>query len=306
MKDILKRREKKNALLLSAQKLIKKPPRKNKFKTQMDKVIKQIKTDIPKDITRKVCKKCFQIGHDSRSSICQVNKEEKQRLLHKIKTKVLSTSIFDNMDDVIKDLSQQLQITENQCKTLYYDIPAKELLNRRLDISQYNFNWQECEECHKQIANIHDSSLRDWKNKKICDSCWNNYRQERDILWQQISKLKPQKCVICNSTNKQRYHYDHVNMFNKGDSICRMVDIGESIENIREEVSKCQVVCINCHQIITDFEIKMGFTRIKTQLTRKSNEGEDMTNEAEIYEKIYQEKMDYLYGKLKEVFLSIQ
>ena len=116
MKDILKRREKKNALLLSAQKLIKKPPRKNKFKTQMDKVIKQIKTDIPKDINRKVCKKCFQIGHDSRSSICPINKEEKQRLLHKIKTKVLSTSIFDNMEDVISSSPKKEKTIESITK----------------------------------------------------------------------------------------------------------------------------------------------------------------------------------------------
>lgn len=95
-------------------------------------------------------------------------------------------------------------------------------------------------------------------------------------------------------------------MFDKTNNICKMVEAGLTIQEIKEEVDKCQVVCLNCHQIITDFEVKMGFTRIKTQLTRKTNCGEDITNETELYEVLYKEKMDYLYKKLKEVFLSIQ
>ena len=306
MKDILKRKEKQNALLLSAQKLIKKTPKKNKYKPQMDKVIQQIKQEIPTDQSRKVCKKCFQIGHDSRSTQCPINQEIRLKIYTEIRKKVLSTSIFDNMELVIKELSEKMHITENYCKTLYYEIPSKELLNRRLDIYQYNFNWENCGQCQKKVAYIHDLSLRQWKDKRICDECWNNYKSHRDYLWQEISKIKPQKCIICNSTNKQRYHYDHINMFNKSDSICKMIESGETLTLIKEELDKCQVVCLNCHQIITDFEIKMGFTRIKTQLTRKMNLGEDIKDEMKLYETIYMERMNYLYKQLKEIFLSIK
>jgi len=71
-----------------------------------------------------------------------------------------------------------------------------------------------------------------------------------------------------------------------------------------EEIKRCQIVCKNCHQIITDFEQKMGFTRLKTHLTKRQNGGEEV--DLGEYRKIYEEKMGDLYGKLKEVFASIK
>ena len=55
---------------------------------------------------------------------------------------------------------------------------------------------------------------------------------------------------------------------------------------IFKEIDKCQVVCIICHHKITTLEQKLGFTRIKTNLTRMFNKGE-MSEEDYIKQKTY-------------------
>jgi len=303
MKDILKRKEENTQLLLSARKLIKKPIKKQTYKKCMNKVILQIKKEIPKDPIRKVCKKCFQIGHDSRSNNCPLNIEKKQQLFSQIKSRILQTHIFENMDEIIQKISEDLQITENQCKTLYSEISPITLLDRPLDVSKYDFRWQNCEDCGKLVANIVESSMKEWQNKRICYACWMGLRDIRDDLWNKIHQLCEMKCKICEETT-QNFHFDHLNMFDKQDNICKMVDRGEDIQTILEEIKRCQIVCKNCHQIITDFEQKMGFTRLKTHLTKRQNGGEEV--DLGEYKKIYEEKMGDLYGKLKEIFVSIK
>ena len=92
-------------------------------------------------------------------------------------------------------------------------------------------------------------------------------------------------------------------MFEKGDSICCMVNNGDKICDICQEIDKCQVVCLSCHHLITDIERKFGFTRIKTSLTKKMN-NEELTQEeykdnVDYYQNIYKEKMEPIYNKLK-------
>jgi len=92
-------------------------------------------------------------------------------------------------------------------------------------------------------------------------------------------------------------------MFNKNDSICRMVNEGVNIEEIYAEIDKCQILCLSCHHIITDIEHKLGFTRIKTKLTRDLNQleiTEDIYNQqVAYYQEIYETKMKHIYKELK-------
>ena len=60
-------------------------------------------------------------------------------------------------------------------------------------------------------------------------------------------------------------------MFDKGNSICSMVNEGNIIDDIYIELDKCQILCLSCHHIVTDIENNLVFTRIKQNLTRKLN-----------------------------------
>ena len=70
-------------------------------------------------------------------------------------------------------------------------------------------------------------------------------------------------CDICNmkrQTSRHRFHFDHMNMFDKNESVCTMVSFSWEIDDILEEIDRCQYICLPCHQIITDVERKLPFT----------------------------------------------
>ena len=53
-------------------------------------------------------------------------------------------------------------------------------------------------------------------------------------------------CVDCGNNNVLVLTFDHVRGTKKG-AVTEMVARGRSIETIKAEVRKCEVVCFNCH-----------------------------------------------------------
>ena len=165
---------------------------------------------------------------------------------------------------------------------------------------------KKCSECNKIIVSVQTNTHRIWKGNDMCDTCWGKYEDDRKITWEKIKEYKTIKCEICNSIKTQmseRYHYDHLNMFNKGNSICTMVNECVNIDEIYSEIDKCHILCLSCHHIVTDIEHKLEFTRIKQTLTRKLNQSEvteeEYYEQTQFYQKIYEEKMKFIYNELK-------
>jgi len=233
-------------------------------------------------------------------------------VLKKIKNYILSQNCLEDktIEEHLNYLSNLLDITPNLCRTLYNEIPLIELLNRQININTYlnNLNQlsKKCNECNKKLLSIQINTNRIWNGNEVCDYCWSKYDEYRKLIWQQISEYKIVKCEICNrikQNDSERYHYDHLNMFNKNKSICTMVNEGMNIEQIYSEIDKCQILCLSCHHIVTDIEHKLDFTRMKQTLTRNFNQGEiteeKYIEQTLIYQNIYEEKMKDVYEKLK-------
>lgn len=274
-------------------------------------LMKELLSKTPKDKPRKVCKKCHELGHISTSTICKINIDKHNRLKEKIKTFILSQNSFEKtIEDYCNELSILLEITPNLCKSLYNEIPLNELLNRPIDISHYLTTKvsKPCHQCNKTMLCIQTNTHRLWKGLDLCDTCWCSYEDERTFIWEQIRSYKKMQCEICSTiqTTTERFHYDHLNMFNKGNSLCSMVNDGEPIEHIYSEIDKCHILCLPCHHLVTDIEHKCGFTRIKQNLTRTFNQSEITQEEYDeqtlYYQKIYEEKMNMIYEELKQLF----
>jgi RNase P subunit RPR2 len=275
-------------------------------------VMKELKIKIPKDKQRKVCKNCNELGHGITSIFCKINIDKNNKLKQKIKNYILSQDCLEdkNIEDYCVELSVLLDITPNLCKSLYNEIPLNELLNRQMNIHKYltNINHlsKKCNECKKNIVCIQTNTHRIWKGNDICDTCWSKYEDYRKSIWEKIKAYKTIQCEICGSIQKhisERYHYDHLNMFNKGNSICSMVNECVNIEEIYSEIDKCQILCLSCHHIVTDIEHKLGFTRIKQTLTRELNQSElteeEYNKQTQYYQNIYEEKIKFIYKELK-------
>jgi transcription elongation factor Elf1 len=278
-------------------------------------VLLELLLTTPKDKHYKVCKNCHEIGHDSKNVKCRFNMERNDRLTQKIKQFLLSQNCLSDksVDDYCDELSRLLNITPNVCKTLCNAIPAEELIDREMDIGGYinmiTENADTCSECDKELICIQTNTHRVWKYAILCDVCWGYYENERNEAWRLIKAYKDVICVICQTQqlhSAQRFHYDHLNMFYKGDSVCSMVNNGSPIEDIYKEIDKCQVLCVQCHHIVTDIERRLNFIRIKQTMTRQLNTEEITLEEYDQmsvrYQDIYENKMKTIYEVLRNIF----
>ncbi len=277
-------------------------------------VIIELTTLVGIDKKRKVCKDCGLPGHNNKKQlICPVKIKEDNEKKDKIKRYIMNIDCLGDYDDdeMFELLAKTLGISVNSCKTLYSEISADVWIDRRMDINNFIDNIHKCccLNCNDVILEF--SKNRIWRDKIVCDYCWDSHIGEREIMWTEISEYKKVQCCICNKIKRckgERFHYDHLNMFDKNDSICCMVDRGDDMKDIFSEIDKCQILCLECHHIVTSIEQKTGFTRIKSCLTRKYNNGditeEKYNEEKKKYQRMYELKMKSIYEELKNRYIN--
>tara|TARA_B100000902_G_scaffold97632_1_gene100216 strand:+ start:2703 stop:3560 length:858 start_codon:yes stop_codon:yes gene_type:complete len=224
--------------------------------------------------------------------------------------------------DKCKDLNKQLphlkttpsalQKIHNKIKNELYDVRFCSYEYKEAFYKFSKKNLQECKECKRQVNAFQINTLRTWKENLICDTCWadTNKEKERQILWEETNKNYPCKCKICNFEAKyrgmgERFHFDHKNIFDKGDTIYCMINRGDDWNKINKELSKCDRLCKECHDIVTHIEKTLPFCRDKSLLTRQLN-NDEITQE--IYDKktkkleeLYNQKLPQIYKFAREI-----
>jgi hypothetical protein len=236
--------------------------------------------------------------------------EEKIYIINAIKNNPINTNFTE--------ISEHLKRSELSIKKVYNELVTMEehldscLLNiKNEDINKIlHENKHICSNCNKKMYIMPQI----WKDREYCEECY--YTLYNDIVnecWQKVSEYSVKKnknyCNICNknatfdNSIKSRFHYDHVDMFDKSDSICKMVKEGMEITNIYEEIDKCQLLCISCHSIITKMENICGFIRIKKQINKEYNESNDDEKKNELikkYSNLYNNFMNKVYKLMRD------
>jgi len=282
-----------------------------KPKKELPTFLVELHEKIPKDMLRKVCKNCGELGHGIASIDCKLNMDKKEAIKQKIKQYFLAQD-GSNDSAHFKQLSEQLGISWNQCKNFYGEIPWIELLRREniVDTILQKLCFKSCEQCNQNKCTVKSNPFRLWKGKNICDKCFKDTFEEREEMWRLVTQYKPIHCSFCKMKREhkdERFHFDHVNMFDKEGTIYGMIMEGLNIEQIYKEIDKCQILCISCHDIVTYTERILGFTKQKQGLTRKLNQEEITKEEYEIqqqkYQEIYEEIIVPIYKTIKDKHL---
>lgn len=113
---------------------------------------------------------------------------------------------------------------------------------------------------------------------KICVPCWDKHyahlaksveyhkeklkNAERNARKKQIARnrryllgiLKDAKCMDCGYSNWIALELDHRDPALKYHAVSRMVNDGTTLERIKQEIDKCDIVCANCHAIRTAYQ----------------------------------------------------
>ncbi len=103
--------------------------------------------------------------------------------------------------------------------------------------------WGTCRECQrKQQADWYQRNKKKHKRRTYRQK---SDRQQRaqDFVWDYLST---HPCVDCGESDPIVLEFDHVRG-RKKKTLSKMVNHGYSISAIKKEISKCDVVCRNCH-----------------------------------------------------------
>lgn len=121
-----------------------------------------------------------------------------------------------------------------------------------------------CRECGKEKSKkYYNSNLN--HHRKITNARSLKRKQEnREFI---LKLLSTSKCSDCDITDIRVLEFDHLPEFKKKNDVSYLVSNGASINTIKEEISKCEIVCANCHKIRTISRSKNHYRRISAVLS---------------------------------------
>jgi hypothetical protein len=217
-----------------------------------------------------------------------------------------------------KALSEQFGKTESYLRN-HYNEAVSPIVHVRISLEHLSdtiiqdlldTSGYDCTKCHRHFYSV----PKQWEAYPYCEECHILlYREEITARWLLVNQYaqftSKDKCNICdiqaiyNKEMGNRFHFDHLNMFEKSESVCVLVQIGRPMTEIYQEMDQCQVLCVSCHRLVTELERRSGFTRLKNNMTRDYKKSGDDEKHQEIKEenlRTYSEFMTRVYDLLRQ------
>jgi hypothetical protein len=128
---------------------------------------------------------------------------------------------------------------ESYCRTCKTWKP-KEFYCRDVEQGLLEYDCIECLKVHRR-----KSYAKHRETTRASNDEWTRRAVEtaNEYLYQY---LLTHPCVDCGNTNILTLTFDHVRGQKSG-NVSEMVSRGRSIETVKQEIEKCDVVCFNCH-----------------------------------------------------------
>lgn len=137
------------------------------------------------------------------------------------------------------------EIKSKTCKVCQKELPIE---NFSIKVSVTGQRSHMCRACFSQYSKEH---YRKNKQKYIDKSALRNGKIKLELL-EYITKVKQKPCADCRKCYPSFVmDFDHINPANKTYNISSMVCSGKKLQEIEVEISKCEIVCANCHRIRT-------------------------------------------------------
>lgn len=114
-----------------------------------------------------------------------------------------------------------------------------------------------CRECSKKQDVDKFPSAGIIKGKKyyryLCVQCYSKTKKSRrhKIRAEYFEIKKGLSCEVCGNDDYRVLEFDHLDHTQKSFTISEAVSKAKSLDKIKAEIDKCQVLCANCHRIKT-------------------------------------------------------
>ncbi len=107
-----------------------------------------------------------------------------------------------------------------------------------------------CKNCSREQIRAHYLDNRSYYLNKARSRNNKLRTQTRKFIWDYLST---KKCIDCGESNPIVLEFDHQR--DKKINVSHAAKFGYDISKLKEEVSKCEIRCANCHRIKTAREL---------------------------------------------------
>lgn len=104
---------------------------------------------------------------------------------------------------------------------------------------------QQCKECDKNYRKNYYADNKTIAIKYSLESTRLIRIRNSQFLWDYL-KINP--CIKCGENDPIVLEFDHKDSFDKITEVSTMAKNGASLEKIKEEINKCDILCANCHR----------------------------------------------------------
>lgn len=119
-----------------------------------------------------------------------------------------------------------------------------------------------CKKCMNKTVNEHHKR-EDYRARQISQKA-DRTSINREYLWEH---LNAHPCEHCGNTDPRVLEFDHINQENKSADISYLVTRA-SLGTLQEEITKCRVLCANCHRIRSAHQLGYWWTKLDTAYSR--------------------------------------
>lgn len=100
-----------------------------------------------------------------------------------------------------------------------------------------------CKTCNKEQQQKWYQDNKKLQCQKVTNYKKKNKEENRNFVFEY---LQNNPCRMCGESDILVLEFDHLG--NKKNNISEMISGGHSLEALKKEVDKCQVLCANCHR----------------------------------------------------------
>lgn len=118
---------------------------------------------------------------------------------------------------------------------------GRDLFNLRRSAKDGLQNW--CKQCHRNCQNNYYKRDDHYKTRVKLAADKNRLAKR-----QQLSEILKSGCVNCGESDPIVLEFDHIDPATKFMEVGNMMQSGYAWNKVLEEISKCQILCANCHR----------------------------------------------------------
>lgn len=117
-----------------------------------------------------------------------------------------------------------------------------------------------CKSCNREYQRKWINANRETHRKRVRENNKRIIERNRKFICDYLLK---NSCIVCGESDIVVLDFDHLDPETKTKTVSELVRTAASLDRLVEEVSKCQVLCANCHRRKTAKEF--GWAKLEWQ-----------------------------------------